>query len=331
MKQCFLTVDEAKKMIAANRVLILAGDEKVLSQLPPGNWIGGTIPYFVGDHGGEFSQSKIFVTEMPEYITQTEITVYTPENISEIYKNAPHNGFTFVIIPATSKTHLSFALNAPTYEQFAYSPLIGWITGVNLEELGKTTPKIFNGQGKPSYQEEGAVTLRVHLPAGKAAEVGIINIFEQGDGSTIQFEQDGFSAKEAIIDGTKQNLADFLTKNQADIKLPLVADYCGAMVNVSFQNIDVKSGEVKFYAPVFKDITYRQAKVVGDYVNKFIENIPSDLGKDIFFSCNCILNYLYSNLQGRQTGNFIGPATFGEIAYQLLNQTLAYLIIVDVE
>ena len=49
----------------------------------------------------------------------------------------------------------------------------------------------------------------------------------------------------------------------------------------------------------------------------------------LFFSCNCILNYLYSELEGKKTGGITGPITFGEIAYQLLNQTMVYLTIED--
>jgi hypothetical protein len=41
------------------------------------------------------------------------------------------------------------------------------------------------------------------------------------------------------------------------------------------------------------------------------------------------LNYLYSGLEGRNTAPFVGPITFGEIAYQLLNQTLVYLQMQD--
>ena len=43
------------------------------------------------------------------------------------------------------------------------------------------------------------------------------------------------------------------------------------------------------------------------------------------YSCNCILNYLYGDLEGKKTGGFTGPVTFGEIAYILLNQTLVKL------
>jgi hypothetical protein len=57
--------------------------------------------------------------------------------------------------------------------------------------------------------------------------------------------------------------------------------------------------------------------------------MPEGLGHQIIFSCNCILNYLYSGLKGKKTAGITGPATFGEIAYQLLNQTMVYLRIID--
>ena len=47
------------------------------------------------------------------------------------------------------------------------------------------------------------------------------------------------------------------------------------------------------------------------------------------FSCNCILNYLYGELEGKKIDNISGPITFGEIGYQLLNQTLTFLYIED--
>jgi hypothetical protein len=42
------------------------------------------------------------------------------------------------------------------------------------------------------------------------------------------------------------------------------------------------------------------------------------------------LNYLYGKLEGRKTGDLTGPITFGEIAFQLLNQTLVYLEVTEV-
>jgi hypothetical protein len=45
----------------------------------------------------------------------------------------------------------------------------------------------------------------------------------------------------------------------------------------------------------------------------------------VTFSCNCILNFLFGGLEGQKIGNLQGPVTFGEIGYQLLNQTLVVL------
>jgi hypothetical protein len=57
----------------------------------------------------------------------------------------------------------------------------------------------------------------------------------------------------------------------------------------------------------------------------FISNTP--IRRRCFSHAIAILNYLYSNLEGMRTGDMVGPITFGEIAYQLLNQTLVYLTI----
>jgi hypothetical protein len=40
-----------------------------------------------------------------------------------------------------------------------------------------------------------------------------------------------------------------------------------------------------------------------------------------------VLNYLHGSLEGRRTGSLQGPMTFGEIAYQLLNQTLVQITV----
>lgn len=329
MNQCMFAVDRVKEMIAAGKALILAGDENVLSKLPAGKWIGGTIPYFVGEKGGEFSQEKICVTELPAYAESIEIGVYTQDTIKNIYKEAPANGFTFVLIPGMSPIHLSFALDAPSYEKFAFSPVVGWITGINLDDLGKVAPKAFDGREAQAVRD-ACVAMKIALPKGKVADVGIINIFEQGAGDELQFAQNGFSTKDVVINGKSRNFAEYLQEAKADTKLPLVADYAGAMVNVSFQAVDMEAKEVKFYAPVFKGVVYRQARPVGDYVESFAKQVTAQQAdRDLFFSCNCILNYLYAGLEGKKTGAFVGPMTFGEVAYQLLNQTLVYIAVSD--
>jgi hypothetical protein len=49
--------------------------------------------------------------------------------------------------------------------------------------------------------------------------------------------------------------------------------------------------------------------------------------RDVAF---CVLNCVHGKLEGKKTGNVTGPITFGEIAHQLLNQTLVRMYLRDV-
>ena len=120
------TVEEVHQKLANGQNLLLAGDERLLQKLPAGNWIGGTIPYFMTRNGGLTSKELIYVTELPEYIIGCEVKCYNAETISQIYIDAPEHGFSFIIIPAQSQTHFSFALNVPNFEGFAMRPLIAF-------------------------------------------------------------------------------------------------------------------------------------------------------------------------------------------------------------
>jgi hypothetical protein len=327
--QKLYSVSDVTEMIGQGKKLILAGDENLLRQLPAGHWIGGTIPYFMSEKGGELNTDKIFVNELPGYVKKIKLQSYGENTISNIYKDAFPGGLSIIIIPASSPIHLSFAINAPQYENFAMVPLIGWISGINLNDSGQSTAKVFFGASNKVFNN-GAVVVHVELPEDKYAEINIVNIFKQSNGDIITFDTNSFSVKDAFINGKKTNFADYIKTNGIDIKLPLVANYAGAMINISFQAVDEANKTVAFYAPVFKGVEYQIAAPVGDYVSEFTNKMPTDHVDNIFFSCNCILNYLYSELEGRSTGGVTGPITFGEIAYQLVNQTLVYVTINDV-
>lgn len=327
MRKALHTPTEVAELIRAGAPLAVAGDEAVLADLPRGNWIGGTIPYFIGDQGGICSRDLVHVTEMPADAQEVRIACYDPRTISAVYEDGANMDFSLIIIPAQSPTHQGFALRAPGFPRFAHRPLIGWIAGFHLDDLGRSGATVFNGCNGERIAD-GAVVLHVRLPRGKMAKLGIVNIFDIGEGPEICFGHDGFEARQAMVGGELVNLASWLTQNQADTRLPLVADYLGTRVNVSIQSVDAAAGLVRFYAPVFAGVSYRHARPVADYVAQFTQQIPPVSGA-IAFSCNCILNYLYSQLEGKRTGTFTGPVTFGEIAYQLLNQTMAYLAIED--
>lgn len=322
------SVQETTTAIEAGKVLWLAGDEALLKQLPKGRWIGATIPYFMSPSGGQTSRDKIFVHELnPGAAQRIQIKYYNTGTIHNITKEAPENGFSILLLPALTDIHLQYAQNAPDYEDMFIKPVAGWVAGIHLDDLNTVKPLVFNG-GTGESSDEKAVVMHVTLAPGKVANIGIVNIQEQGDGDAFEFQQTGFSAENVLVNGVEQNFADYLVNNEIDIKQPLVADYSGAGINVSFRDIDKDNKVVSFYAPVFHGVEYKLAKPVDEYIDSFISALPK-LDNAVSFSCNCILNYLYSELEGKKTPPMFGPMTFGEIAYQLLNQTLVYLVIED--
>lgn len=325
MQQNIVTVAVASELIQSGNTLLIAGEEALLKQLPKGKWVGGTIPYFISpEQGGLVSRDNLFVTDISAMAASVEVKAYSEADLPNIYTEAGDSGFSFIIIPAMTAAHSSFALNAPNYENFGSQPLIGWVSGVHLDNLGKETPKVCNGL-TGALSDQNAIVMHVTLPRNKTVDVGIVNIFEQGEGDTLTFDKDGFSCTDVLVNGVRENFAAYIERNNLNTKLPLVADYYGALVNISFQS--VAADEVKFYAPVFSGVRYKHAKAVSDYATAFAGQLKTiGLSEDnVVFSCNCILNFLYSELEGKQTKPFVGPITFGEIAYQLLNQTLVYL------
>lgn len=319
------TVSETAALISQGRHLLLAGDEATLAQLPAGSWIAGTIPYFMDTTGGVVDRTRIFVDELPAQVVDAKIRSYSADELAQIPADGFDSGFSVVILPASSQVHVRYAAEAPEFTGLFERPVVGWVAGVHLDDLGHKVAKVYGGSGTSS-SDDRAVVLHAALPDGMLASVDIVNLFTQGAGPTLTFEGTGFVQDKVHVDGVPRNFADYLHEIGHDNRLPLVADYFGAMVNVSIQAVPDNGGAVALYAPVFDGLEYKLAAPVGDYVTEFSSRIPSGSTSPAF-SCNCILNFLYSDLEGKKTGDITGPITFGEVAYQLLNQTLVYLTI----
>ena len=320
-----MSVELASEFIRSGRVMCIAGDEQSLARLPRGAWIGGTIPYFIGSDGGVTTRDEVFVDLLPPDCGEPSLCQYDCASISQICLEGPENGFTLLVVPAFSNIHEQFAHDAPGYEEMYLRPLVGWVAGTHLDDLPKRKPKtLFGPTGE--FADNLAVAMHVPLPADRTASVHLINLFRPGRGPTIRFPRSGFTVAGATVNGASVSLGRYLNENAIDTRLPLVADYCGALINVSIRSTDPASGLVSFYAPVFEGIDYHFADPVPSYVEAFAtatsgEVIPAA------FACNCVLNYFYGELEGKRTGGLVGAATFGEIAYQLVNQTLVYLCI----
>lgn len=317
--------DTVANMIAQGDYMIIAGDERVLNNLPSGNWVAGTIPYFMASEGGRIDQDSVYVTRISGLPVNNppRLTLYDAASISRIAQEAPEHGFTVLILPANSEVHLAYAQNAPDYPNMYFSPIIGWVSGMHLGELATNKAKVGFGPASGMLTDSKAAAMHIPIPEDTVANIKIVNLFTQGQGPTITFPERGFAAKTCLVDGKEWNFAEYLTEHKIDTRLPLVANYCGVMVNVSIQN--VSQSEVALYAPVFPSVEYKIAQPIADYVTEFNKALPAEQSSNVAFSCNCILNFLYSELEGKKTGTLTGPITFGEVAYQLLNQTLVYM------
>lgn len=318
-----MSIDEAARFIRSGRGVTIAGDEAALRKLPRGMWIGGTIPYFMAEEGGLCSRDKVFVNELPLASGEPGLCCYDLNSIDQVCQDAPDNGFSVLILPAFSDIHERFSRDAPEFEGMYLQPLVGWIAGVHLDELESKKPKVVFGP-TGEFLEDQAVAMHVAIAPERSASIEIVNLFTPGGGPDIRFPDHGFEVRDVVINGESVNFARYLTDARIDTRLPLVADYCGAFINVSIQSVDVGAGIVHLYAPVFPNIDYRVAGSIPPYAETFAKVVPEDQG-EIAFCCNCVLNYLYGDLEGKHTDRMHGPMTFGEIAYQLVNQTMVYL------
>jgi len=318
-----INFDDTVKLINDGKVLHIAGDDSLLQKLPTGKWIGGTTPYFIGEEGGAFSKDLLFVNEI-DFGEDTDIRVYGKYNIFQQVEDGFDNGLTLLIMPYGSEVAAKYAKEAPDVDELLMHPTIGWISGFDLETGGEA--KVYNGTDKTGYTDR-AVALFIKLPEGKSAMINMINIFEDDKTDpVITFDDNELETTECSVNGQKVNFAEYIKKKGIDSRMPLVADYNGSYFNVSIKGIE--DNKVSFYAPVFKNIEYRFAVGVTDYAKEFEKRIGESGAKDPVFSCNCILNYQFGDLQGKKIPPYAGPVTFGEVAYQLLNQTLVYCEIV---
>lgn len=321
-----MTVEATSERIKSGRVLVIAGDPSLLATLPKGNWIGGTTAYFMDDTGGQENQTSLFVTDFTDVLIGFQIVAYDEtEILSTMLTDRYENGFSFVLLPCFSSILQTYALESRNAAALFDRPIVGWITGGQLDELDEHPPTTWLGTTGAVYPNHGVV-LHGQLADSHYAQIDIINIFQQDTGDVFSFEEDAFSFKECLINGERKNLAVYYKEQQIDTHLPLVGDYAGAAINSSLLAIHEEIQQVDLYAPLLRGVEYRVARPMNDWYATFIKALPEET-TGLAFSCNCILNYVYMDMQDKCSGQFVGPFTFGEIAYILVNQTIVVLSI----
>ena len=321
-----LTLEETAALIREGEVLSIAGAEALLDRLPAGAWVGGTSHYFLTNEGAIKTAEKIFVTRLPAGLT-AKIEYYPAGTLHRLVDEAPDNGFSLVVIPTASDALQQFSEQGRFWHDIFLKPVIGWVSGIDLEQLGRQRAAIYHGPSKRRLRD-GAVVMQVSLPDDLLAAIEAVNIFEPDRRYVLRFPRTASSVTDCTVNGQPRRLADFLVEQgNGEGRLPMIGNFAGARVNVSCQSIDVTNGRVQLYAPVFPDVEYFLARPLSDYVAHLAGEMDKRGGRDVWFSCVCVRNYLHGELEGRRTGSLQGPGSFGEIAYQLHNQTLVALTI----
>lgn len=320
------TLGETISLIETGCLLHISASVPLLKKLPKGNWIGGSTEFFLTPEGGLNSDDVLEVYVLP--FNEYKICTYDAKNIPELIGDAYEHGFSLIIIPARSDISLAYSKYSFNNKQLARKNIAGWASGAaSIHSNSRTLPITADGVNPDGFYTDKAVALHVSLPLQKTVNIGIINIFSpKKESPVITFKNEGMSAKNCLIDGEEYNLAEYLSENKINIRLPLIADCTEDGINVSIDK--VKDGMVYFGAPVYEGVNYRLSDEVGDYTQAFRRRIEKFKGRNFVFSCNCVLNYVFGELDGKDLGGFYGPVCYGEIAGSFFTQTLVYLEVI---
>lgn len=309
------TLEDTIEKIEKGSPLMIAGLKETLEQLPRGNWIGGTTPFF--SHREQ--ENMLEISTIPGGVRKVKLKVYSIDNIHYIRHDAYNEGFSLLILPAESRILHSFAMNSRDYPFQNKGTLAGWVAGYPQDNNDEAYT-IYGPNG--NWFQDKAVVLHSELKEGYLSELETLNLFEPGEGPDIQFIESGFSCTELMIDGVKKDLDYFTKEIPLDVHTPLISMETHGGENVSIRELSEKG--ISFYAPVFRDQTYRMAHTIPRYHEIFQEKlkIMQEETDQTVFACNCILN------QKAEPGLHHGPVSFGEIAGHLLNQTALSLRII---
>jgi len=321
------TLKETTDLIQKGRVLVIAGDDKLLSQLPDGKWIGGFNPYMIDENGGKYSTEQLLVKDFTEDAVNVKFETYDETDIKKITTDGYSNGIIVAIMPVFSKVHAEFALHAPTFENQYVNPLVGWISGDTPET---TVPGVATTYAGNKRYKDKATVLHIELPDNKVGRVEIISVLDPDPKSDeLTFDEDGFNNTKVRVNGEEKDLYEYFEKINHIYSLPIMADYSGAKINIGFIK-DEKNKKALFCAPVYKNTVYKVVtNQTDDYENEFFKAFGKDKDSEISYSVSCIYNYFNFNLEGKTLANTCANFTWGEIAYQLLNITHVYLVIED--
>jgi len=317
---------EVEKFIKLGKILHLSGHPSLLTNLPKGNWIAGTCPYFAHNNEGLISDDLIFVDDFTDICKSVELKTFDETNIKDVAKK-DFNGFIFLILPIDSPTMLEYTVHSMEYENLFMNPVFGYIAATTVERSGRD--KTYCGIGTTGeLSSQKAAAMYVELNEGLTARAEVIYL-DTPDTTTpvIEFPKTGDVQSDCLLDGKPGNIADFLSTigHQGSHYCDLVSDLGGAIICKGIKYVDSVSREVGFFNPPFVGDKYHVAKADVDYADEFNRVIADKRAKThLQMYIGCANYYLGGNLTGRKI-DMNGLFGFGEIVYQIVNKTFVTL------
>jgi hypothetical protein len=317
MIEGLFSIEEVSRMINDGLYLILAGNREALQQLPAGNWIGGATPCYVSSGApNEIAKDQLYVNQLPEYVAGVELKTYDADHLKHIFTEGPDNGFTVLLLPFASEILQEYALHAFDYENFGLVPLVGWVAGTGNTWETLQTDIVMYGPDVTTHPNK-AVVMHVELPADKYAEIHIHSPFKIRPEVTVVFEENTVSPQDAIINGERQNLREYMLRHNINFVHPLIVNLAGINICVTF-NYDAK--QLTTMTALFKGVSYYFSEP-----DMQVWGIPQDR---IYALC-CL--YYVQNPDPERLCRMTGPVTYGEIGYQIVNQSIVFLTVGDLK
>jgi hypothetical protein len=100
------------------------------------------MPYFIAEESGVFSRTKVFVTDLGRNSCGNPRTQsYDGRTIPDIARDAPDNSLSLLTISFFPRpSHVS-----PEYAGPFLHPIVGWTSGIELDEIGSKKAATING------------------------------------------------------------------------------------------------------------------------------------------------------------------------------------------
>ncbi len=324
MKNKLYTKEEVIEFIKQGRTMHLSGSEKMLENLPKGNWIAGMTPYFM-DEVGKVCDNKIYVEDFSLIAEEVKIVALDDKEIKDIAKNNTYtNGFIFVILPLESQVYYAFSNNSLEFDNIYDNPVVGYVSSCLFEDYGKVTPKVVIGTD-PKLISDKAAVMYVKVNDRLRVRAEIMN-FDTIDFDTpaLKFPKTSFTQSDCLIDGKPGNIAEYLenVNNRLGHYPQLITSQNGALVNRDIKSVDLEKGEVSFFSPAYDSDEYRLVKPNNNYLRAFNDNLKKKT--DVMACFSCTSYFLLGDFEYQHV-DYNGVYTFGEIGYQLLNKTVVTL------